>query len=176
MVPAGECGTCRQAQAVRSASGGVFFLCLRSKSDPGYPKYPPLPRRQCPGYDPAPAADEAGATPSSVPRAVVVREASPADAPAILGFIEQLADYEHLRHEVLATEAAAGMLGADFYSDFQAQSVRIKRELLTFLLQCQADGVTVAATGAGAGLGLGEGGGGGGAPPCNTPSMYTSPV
>ena len=52
--------------------------------------------------------------------------------------------------QLLATEAAAGMLGADFYSDFQAQSVRIKRELLTFLLQCQADGVTVAAYGAAA--------------------------
>ena len=49
-----------------------------------------------------------------------------------------------------ATEAAAGLLGADFYSDFQAQAIRVKRELLAFLLQCQADGVTVGAYGAAA--------------------------
>ena len=52
--------------------------------------------------------------------------------------------------QLLATEAAAGMLGASFYSDFQAQAIRVKRELLTFLLQCQADGVTVGAYGAAA--------------------------
>ena len=52
--------------------------------------------------------------------------------------------------QLLATEAAAGMLGAGFYSDFQAQAIRIKRELLTFLLQCQADGVSVGAYGAAA--------------------------
>ncbi|CAN7638085.1 methyltransferase domain-containing protein [Acidovorax sp. LjRoot117] len=55
----------------------------------------------------------------------------------------------HVR-QVLATEAAAGLLGADFYGDFQAQALRIKRELLTFLLQCQADGITVGAYGAAA--------------------------
>ncbi|MBX9817201.1 MAG: SAM-dependent methyltransferase, partial [Burkholderiaceae bacterium] len=52
--------------------------------------------------------------------------------------------------QLLATEAAAGMLGAGFYSDFQVQAIRVKRELLTFLLQCQADGVTVGAYGAAA--------------------------
>ena len=52
--------------------------------------------------------------------------------------------------QLLATEAAAGMLGEGFYSDFQPQALRIKRELLSFLLQCQADGLTVGAYGAAA--------------------------
>ena len=52
--------------------------------------------------------------------------------------------------QLLANEAAAGMLGAGFYSDFQVQAIRVKRELLTFLLQCQAEGVTVGAYGAAA--------------------------
>jgi len=52
--------------------------------------------------------------------------------------------------QLLAAEAAAGMLAADFYGDFQSQALRIKRELLTFLLQCQADGTTVGAYGAAA--------------------------
>ncbi|SDM67107.1 Methyltransferase domain-containing protein [Oryzisolibacter propanilivorax] len=52
--------------------------------------------------------------------------------------------------QLLAAEAAAGMLGEGFYGDFQVQALRIKRELLTFLLQCQADGSTVGAYGAAA--------------------------
>ena len=52
--------------------------------------------------------------------------------------------------QLLATEAAVGMLGAVFYSDFQSQALRVKRELLTFLLKCQADGLTVGAYGAAA--------------------------
>jgi SAM-dependent methyltransferase len=52
--------------------------------------------------------------------------------------------------QLLATEAAAGMRGDAFYSDFQPQALRIKRELLSFLLQCQAQGLTVGAYGAAA--------------------------
>lgn len=52
--------------------------------------------------------------------------------------------------QLLANEAAAGMMGTDFYSDFQPQAIRVKRELLTFLLQCQADGLSVGAYGAAA--------------------------
>lgn len=55
----------------------------------------------------------------------------------------------HVR-QLLATESAAGMQSAGFYSDFQLQAIRIKRELLSFLLQCQANGVTVGAYGAAA--------------------------
>ncbi|HTU99906.1 MAG TPA: GNAT family N-acetyltransferase [Luteitalea sp.] len=42
----------------------------------------------------------------SSPAPVLIRPATPADAPLILSFIEQLADYERLRHEVMATEDA----------------------------------------------------------------------
>ena len=52
--------------------------------------------------------------------------------------------------QLLATEATAGLLSEGFYSDFQPQALRIKRELLSFLLQCQADGLTVGAYGAAA--------------------------
>lgn len=52
--------------------------------------------------------------------------------------------------QLLATEAEAGLLGTAFYSDFQRQPSRIKRELLSFLLQCQADGLSVGAYGAAA--------------------------
>ena len=52
--------------------------------------------------------------------------------------------------QLLATEATAGLLGEVFYSDFQPQALRIKREMLSFLLQCQADGLTVGAYGAAA--------------------------
>jgi len=52
--------------------------------------------------------------------------------------------------KLLAAEVAAGIHTASFYRGFQLQAIRIKRELLTFLLQCQADGVTVGAYGAAA--------------------------
>ena len=52
--------------------------------------------------------------------------------------------------KLLAVEAAAGMQNVNFYSDFQLQPSRIKRELLSFLMQCQADGKRVGAYGAAA--------------------------
>ena len=52
--------------------------------------------------------------------------------------------------QILALEAKAGVLEERFYLDFQRQAMRIKCELLTFLLQCQADGVSVGAYGAAA--------------------------
>lgn len=51
---------------------------------------------------------------------------------------------------LLAREAAAGVDSAEFYRDFQQQCLRIKRELLTFLLAAQAQGLKVAAYGAAA--------------------------
>ena len=51
---------------------------------------------------------------------------------------------------LLALEEHAGMQGAAFYQDFQAQAQRIKNELLEFLLACKRDGVSVAAYGAAA--------------------------
>ena len=52
--------------------------------------------------------------------------------------------------DVLSAEAAAGLLEADFYADFQLQAIRIKHELLSFLLQSRAQGLTVGAYGAAA--------------------------
>lgn len=51
---------------------------------------------------------------------------------------------------LLQTEVDARMLQADFYSDFQCQAMRIKHELLSFLLQCKVEGLTVGAYGAAA--------------------------
>jgi hypothetical protein len=52
--------------------------------------------------------------------------------------------------ELLAVERAAGMEGVDFYANFQSETLRIKRELLSFLLQAQREGLNVGAYGAAA--------------------------
>lgn len=57
---------------------------------------------------------------------------------------------EHAVAALLAREAQAGVCSADFYSDFQRQALRIKRELLSFLIAAQAQGRKVAAYGAAA--------------------------
>lgn len=51
---------------------------------------------------------------------------------------------------LLAREAEAGVCSAGFYSDFRFQALRIKRELLSFLMAAQAQGRKVAAYGAAA--------------------------
>jgi len=51
---------------------------------------------------------------------------------------------------LLAQKQAAGMAQTWFYSQFQPQAIRIKRELLLFLLDCAAKGKTVAGYGAAA--------------------------
>jgi GNAT superfamily N-acetyltransferase len=45
---------------------------------------------------------------------VVVRSARPGEAPLVLGFVRELAEYEKLSHEVAATEA---MIGAALFGD-----------------------------------------------------------
>lgn len=52
--------------------------------------------------------------------------------------------------QMLTQENQAGVKSADFYSDFQVQATRIKRELLLFLLNAQAQNKAVAAYGAAA--------------------------
>ena len=51
---------------------------------------------------------------------------------------------------MLATEVAAGMQERAFYLGFQAQALRIKIELLEFLLRCRRDGLSGGAYGAAA--------------------------
>lgn len=120
MVPPGQCGTCRQAQVVPSDRGTEFYLCRRARTDRRFPKYPPLPRWHCPGYDPSGPDDRVPVTDPTAPTDLRIRAATPEDVRVILGFIEQLADFEQLRHEVLATE---GALAATLFGDRPAGEV-----------------------------------------------------
>lgn len=47
----GLCGRCRHCQVVDTARSR-FYLCRRSFTDPRFRKYPVLPVRACPGYEP----------------------------------------------------------------------------------------------------------------------------
>jgi hypothetical protein len=49
--PAGLCDSCRHQKIIRTGRGSEFSMCERSKTEPGYPKYPRLPVRACPGYE-----------------------------------------------------------------------------------------------------------------------------
>lgn len=51
-VPAGLCDRCRHQRIVPTTRGSVFSLCERSRTDPRYPRYPPLPVLACPGHEP----------------------------------------------------------------------------------------------------------------------------
>jgi hypothetical protein len=48
----GLCLDCRWSRTVENRRGSVFYRCLRADTDPAYPRYPPLPVRSCPGYEP----------------------------------------------------------------------------------------------------------------------------
>jgi hypothetical protein len=58
---AGLCDSCAHQQIVRNTRGSTFSLCLRSREDPAYPRYPRLPVLACPGYE----AEERGAARSA---------------------------------------------------------------------------------------------------------------
>lgn len=51
MPAVGLCDSCRHQQIVRNTRGSRFSLCERSKREPAYAKYPPLPVRECPGWE-----------------------------------------------------------------------------------------------------------------------------
>jgi len=53
-------------------------------------------------------------------------------------------------NDLLAREAQAGILGADYYADFQANADRVKNDFLVFLLEARRQGKSVAAYGAAA--------------------------
>ena len=48
---AGLCATCRHAAVIVSDRGARFYRCERARTDPRFPRYPPLPVRACIGYD-----------------------------------------------------------------------------------------------------------------------------
>jgi hypothetical protein len=63
----GLCDTCVHQRIVRNTRGSVFSLCLRSRDQPEFPRYPRVPVLECAGHEPRPPADEPPA--SGVPRA-----------------------------------------------------------------------------------------------------------
>jgi len=50
-VTAGLCARCVHCHVIR-ARRSVFYLCMRSRTDPRFPRYPRLPVLQCVGHDP----------------------------------------------------------------------------------------------------------------------------
>jgi hypothetical protein len=48
---AGLCDSCRHQKIIRTGRGSQFSMCLRSKTDPRYDKYPRVPVAACPGYE-----------------------------------------------------------------------------------------------------------------------------
>jgi len=50
-VAAGLCETCHHRRLVPNTRGSVFSLCMLSRTDPSYPRYPRLPVLACPGYE-----------------------------------------------------------------------------------------------------------------------------
>jgi hypothetical protein len=61
MAPrAGLCDRCRHQRIVANTRGSSFSLCERSRTDLAYPKYPRVPVRSCPGFEPAVPAPPAG--------------------------------------------------------------------------------------------------------------------
>ena len=55
---AGLCARCGHLRAQATRRGTVFFRCARADTDPGFLRYPPIPVRACPGFEPA--RDDAG--------------------------------------------------------------------------------------------------------------------
>lgn len=53
-VTQGLCAACRHRREIRSDRGSLFVLCLRSRTEPFYERYPRLPVWSCPGFDPVP--------------------------------------------------------------------------------------------------------------------------
>lgn len=50
--PNGLCDSCAHQQLVPNTRGSVFSLCLRSRTDSRYPRYPRVPVARCPGHEP----------------------------------------------------------------------------------------------------------------------------
>jgi hypothetical protein len=48
----GLCDRCAQQRLVPNTRGSVFSLCLRSRTDLTYPRYPRVPVLACRGFEP----------------------------------------------------------------------------------------------------------------------------
>ena len=62
MTPLGNglCDICRHQKLVPNTRGSVFSLCLLSKTDPAFRRYPPVPVLACPGFEPREAEGREG--------------------------------------------------------------------------------------------------------------------
>jgi hypothetical protein len=58
------CPTCQHVREITTAKGSRFWMCRYSETDPGYPKYPPQPVRQCAAF--VPREGEAPAEPRAL--------------------------------------------------------------------------------------------------------------
>jgi hypothetical protein len=47
---AGLCDGCRHQKLIQTTRGSVFSLCLLSRTDPAFPRYPRIPVRSCTGF------------------------------------------------------------------------------------------------------------------------------
>ena len=56
MPTPGLCERCRWARLVRTPRS-AFWLCLRSREDPRYERYPRLPVTRCEGHDALPPGE-----------------------------------------------------------------------------------------------------------------------
>jgi hypothetical protein len=56
----GICDSCRHQKLVSNTRGAVFSLCLRSRQERRYPRYPRTPVLRCPGHEPAPESGPSG--------------------------------------------------------------------------------------------------------------------
>jgi hypothetical protein len=52
----GLCDSCRHQRLVPNTRGSVFSLCLRSREDDRYSRYPRTPVLSCPGHEADPEA------------------------------------------------------------------------------------------------------------------------
>lgn len=57
---AGLCDRCRHQKLIGNTRGSTFSMCLRSKDDPAFPKYPRIPVAACPGFEEREPGQEAG--------------------------------------------------------------------------------------------------------------------
>ena len=48
---AGLCDRCRHQRLIHNTRGSTFSMCLRSREEKRYPKYPRLPVLNCPGHE-----------------------------------------------------------------------------------------------------------------------------
>ncbi len=48
---AGLCDSCEHQKVIRNTRGSSFSLCLRSRTDPSYPRYPRVPVLECAGHE-----------------------------------------------------------------------------------------------------------------------------